>query len=352
MANLMHPFTEREMQKMGVKEIRLLFRKLNDSYDKVLNSHYLLCPRCNSWISATEGYYMDKRYATDRFPICKKCLLKMVQQQEKDTDEPHETKESVQKTLQFMDKVYDDEYYSGCVKAVMDDVNEKMKYSAFGNYMTAIQSLPQFRNKTWKDSKFGDEVPGQSDEEINENSLLIKRAKKRFGRDYSTADLFFLETQYEDWTSRYECQTKAQEEIFERLAWKKLEIKNATREGQPTRDLDKTYQDLLNTANITPKQTGMDAFADAQTLGTLIQKWEETRPLPEIDPELEDVDKIGTYIDVFFRGHTSKMLGIQNKFSNIYEKFMARFTVKPPTYEDDEDSEALFNKVFGSVEDI
>ncbi len=108
----------------------------------------------------------------------------------------------------------------------------------------------------------------------------------------------------------------------------------------------------MNTANITPKQTGMDAFADAQTLGTLIQKWEETRPLPEIDPELEDVDKIGTYIDVFFRGHTSKMLGIQNKFSNIYEKFMARFTVKPPTYEDDEDSEALFNKVFGSVEDI
>ena len=161
----------------------------------------------------------------------------------------------------------------------------------------------------------------------------------------------FLETQYEDWVSRYECNTKAQEEIFERLSWKKLEINKATKNGQPTKDLDKTYQDLLSTANITPKQTGMDTFADAQTMGTLLQKWEETRPLPETDEELKDVDKIGLLIDAFFRGHASKMLGLKNAFVSLYEKVMSKYTVKPPEYEDDENTEDIFYKVFGSVED-
>lgn len=351
MAYLIQPKTETQIRKMGVKEVRDEFIKLTEYYEKIINGKVLLCPNCNNWMNAKEAFYLDHHYATDRFPYCKRCLLKMVEQRKKDSDEPNETKESVQKVLQFMDRIYDDEYYNGCVIAVKNGVGEKQKYSPFANYMVAIQSLPQFQGKTWKDSKFGDEIPGQSEDEINENSLIIKRAKKRFGREYSTADLWFLETQYEDWTSRYECQTKAQEEIFERLAWKKLEIKNATKAGQATKDLDKTYQELLNTANITPKQTGMDAFADAQTLGTLIQKWEETRPLPEIDPELEDVDKIGLYIDAFFKGHTSKMLGIKNTFSNIYEKVMSRYSVKPPTYEDEEDSEDVFNKVFGNVED-
>lgn len=295
---------------------------------------------------------MDTGYAFDKFPVCKKCLLKMAEQRENDSDNPNMTKESVQKVLQFMNKIYDDEYYDACIKSLLDETSSKKLQSPFTLYMTGIQSLPQFRGKSWKDSKFGDEILGQNDEEINENSQLIKRAKKRFGRDYSTSDLYFLETQYEDWISRYECQTKAQEEIFERLAWKKLEIKNATKAGQNTKDLDRTYQDLLGTANITPRQTGMDAFADAQTLGTLIQKWEEEDPIPEIDPELKDVDKIGLYIDAFYRGHTSKMLGIKNAFSNLYDKVMSKYTVKPPEYEEDDVSEDMFNKIFGSVEDF
>ena len=219
--------------------------------------------------------------------------------------------------------------------------------------MTALQSLPQYKGKRWKDSVYTEfESNSDEDDGINENSRLMKAARKRFGQDLDLSDLYYLETQYEDWISRYECQTKAQEELFERLSFKKWEIMKATKVGASTEKLDKTYQELLSTANITPRQTGMDAFADAQTLGTLIQKWEEEKPLPEIDPELQDVDKIGLYLDAFFRGHTSKMLGIKNAFSNIYEKVMSKYTVKPPSYEDDEDSEAVFNKIFGTQEDF
>ena len=127
--------------------------------------------------------------------------------------------------------------------------------------------------------------------------------------------------------------------------------RNAIKKGLSTKDIDKSYQDWLDTGKLKPKQNSLDTFSDAQTLGTLIQKYEETRPLPEIDPELEDVDKIGLYIDAFYRGHASKMLGLKNRFSNIYEKVMSKYTVTPPSYDEESDSEILFDKIFGNKEE-
>ena len=56
-------------------------------------------------------------------------------------------------------------------------------------------------------------------------------------------------------------------------------------------------------------------------------------------------------IDVFFTGHLSKMMGIKNAFSSIYEKFMAKYTVTKPQYEEGADTESLFNKIFGAEAD-
>ena len=38
------------------------------------------------------------------------------------------------------------------------------------------------------------------------------------------------------------------------LWFKKLEIRRATIQGKPTKDLDESYQKLMSTANITPRQ--------------------------------------------------------------------------------------------------
>ena len=64
--------------------------------------------------------------------------------------------------------------------------------------------------------------------------------------------------------------------------------------------------------------------------------------------ELADVDKIGQYIDVFFRGHMAKTLGVKNPFTRLYENFMKKYTVNKPEYNEDDDSEELFEQIFGS----
>ena len=182
------------------------------------------------------------------------------------------------------------------------------------------------------------------DDVKNDKKTKLKTVKF-FGTGFSDDDYQYLQEQYEDWTTRHECKTKAQEEVFKRICFKQLEILKATRNGENTKDLDYTYQQLLDTANLKPKQTNMDALAEDRTFGQLIRIWENEKPIPEPDEEFRDVDGIGRYISIFFLGHLAKMVGIKNKFSRMYEEEMNKYTVTKPEYE--EDTEALFDAIFG-----
>ena len=129
---------------------------------------------------------------------------------------------------------------------------------------------------------------------------------------------------------------------------KQLDLLKAQQQGRDTKELDKTFQDLLGSANLKPNQNRKDTLSDAQTFGQLIAKWEDEKPIPECEEEFKDIDKIGLYLDVFFKGHLAKMLNLKNPLSHIYEKFMKKYTVEKPDYDTEENSEALFDVIFGT----
>lgn len=350
MANLKLAKTEDELKSMRIADIKKSYLEIGDIYNKMIDGDYLKCPKCGNIMKAETAFYKDDSYVTKRFPECKRCIQKDVEQRRRDSDTPNETKESVQRVLQRMNRVYDDKFYEECIKGAVDGLKERNRTSPFATYITATASLPQWKGKTWKDSQFGIDGYSEGDDEVKIVQKTLKSAKKRFGVAYSDEDLMFLENEYQDWVTRYECNTKANEEVFENLSIIKLLKNKAIKNGDSTKDLDKQQQDWLDAGALKPKQNSADTMSESHTLGTLIQKWEEERPLPDVDPELEDVDKVGLLIDVFFRGHTSKMVGIKNRFSNLYEKYMRKYTVDKPEYDEDEDSEIVFDKVFGNKE--
>lgn len=344
MAYLKMPKDEKEVKSMTAANLRKSYNDLAGTYKKIMDDDIIRCVDCGEWL-ARSNFYVSKKYKTGIYPVCKKCVLKRVQQIDKKDDNPNETKESVINMMREMDLPYVDSLYDSCCQSVTDNVGEKVKSSPFMQMLTAILSLPQYRGKTFNDSELP--IDGES---TNNNRKVKQTTIKRFGKGLSNDDYIFLQDQYEDWVTRYECNTKAQEELFERLCFKKLEIFKATREGRSTKDLDRSYQDLMNTANITPKQNSLDAMSEGQTLGQLIEKWETERPIPECDPDLADVDKIGLYIDVFFKGHMAKLLNLKNPLQRIYENFMKKYTVTKPEYDEESDSEELFDKIFGRSE--
>lgn len=345
---------------MSTTNVRNAYNDLADDYNKLLNYDYLICPVCGKPQSAITGFYDDDRFIRKKFFICKRCVMKMVEQKKNEKDESHETKESVMNVLRMMNRPYYDDIYEKCVKGAAEGLKEKNRKSPFATYIVIISSLPQYKGETWKDSDFGESYydVGISDDpdEINENSRLYKQAKKRFGKGYSSPDYVFLENQYQDWIKRYPCENKAQEILYESICLTQLNITKKQKAGKDTKDDLKTLQDLMTSLQIKPSQTNSNALTEAKTFGQLIEKWEDEwdggRPIPEPDEDFKDVDKIGALIDTFFKGHLAKMMGLKNGFSHLYDKFISKYTVTKPEYDEDTDSEVIFEQIFGKDDEI
>ena len=352
--NLQYAPLEDADKKIGVADMRRIYSKFAETYNKMLDCDIMYCPKCDQWkrnIGQHTGFYRDERFRAGYFPLCKECVQMIVEQRKRENDTPNETKESVMKVLELMDKPYYDELYCTCIRGVEEHKNDpgsrKNYQSPFAIYITQIQSLPQHKGKKWKDSKFGSYEQRPVEETFDENTEFFKKAKEHFGNEYSLPDLNFLEKEYSDWCDRYECNTKAQEELFKNIAFTQLELHKARLNSEPTDKLTATLQKLMETGDITPKQNKGDVTGGVESFGQLIQKLEETRPVAEIDPEFKDVDKIGLYISVYFLGHLCKMLGIKNKYSKMYDDYMRQYAATRPEFSVDEDSEDIFNKIYG-----
>lgn len=323
--------------------------------DKRTTKEKRTCFYCGKEFVETNFYNSHSEFYshTKKLPYCKQCIEKFYQiYYEKYTNEGCLTPEenAVKRLCMIFDIYYSPKAYGDAMNSAK---RRNMNISPMGAYMKMIQ-LSQFKNKSYDTTiyeeeqvDFSGELPSNAIDGINVDDDI----RDFWGSGFTEEDYKFLQKEYKDWTARHECNTKAQEEVFKRICFKQLEILKATRKGEDTKNLDATFQNLLETAKLQPKQNAGDTTADNQTFGTLIDKWENTRPLPDIDEELKDVDKIGFYIDTFLKGHTCKMLNVKNAFSNLYSSMMKKFTVEKPEYnldEDEYDSELNFDTIFGN----
>lgn len=291
---------------------------------------------------------------TKKIPYCKQCIEKLYQYYNNkyiEEEYPFPERKAVKRLCMFFDVFYRDDVFDSALKGYKES---DVYASPMTQYMRVIQLIQYNRHKETYDDTLLREEPYENDMCVANVPVVLstdfkvdKDTVDLFGTGFSSEDYEFLKKEYDDWTARHECNTKAQEEVFKRICFKQLEILKATRRGEDTKNLDATFQNLLDTAKLQPKQNSGEAMADNQTFGTLIDKWENERPLPEIDEELKDVDKIAWYMDVFFRGHLSKMMGLKNGLSGLYNKFINKYTVQKPEYDNDDNNEALFDAVFG-----
>lgn len=308
------------------------------------------CHRCKKICFEHELYKTPSVFfPVGRIPYCKDCIEEFYNhfyKQYESEGSAYPEKKAIRRLCMALDMYYDDDLYERAVKNT-----SKLNISVISSYMK-LSGLKQNQAKSYDTTIFKENSDGviESFVDVNGERQAKPKTIKFFGSGFSDADYVYLQDEYDDWTSRHECNTKAQEEVFKRICFTQLELLKATRAKQDTKDLTATFQKLLETAKLQPKQNAGDTVSDTQTFGTLIDKWENTRPLPEIDDSLKDVDKIGKYINIFFKGHLAKMMGLKNGLSNSYSEFMKKYTVEKPEYENDENNEALFDAIFSKGE--
>lgn len=224
--------------------------------------------------------------------------------------------------------------------------------SRIKSYISKL-NLGQYSQKTYDDT-LDEERTGTIDsiEDIKEskNNKVTQKTVKFWGTGFEPNDYIYLNDKYDEWTTRHECTTKAQESLFQKIALLELKITKATQQGDKLEGLINSYNSLLGSANVKPVQNNDNTLSEQNTFGTLIQKWENERPIPEPDPEWKDVDGIKKYISVWFLGHLCKMMGVNNSYSREYEEEVAKYTVDPPSYVEDSVS-TEFESLFGNEND-
>lgn len=353
MAKLRVALTPDEVKKTGVAEIRKAYNDLAFDYNKITEGKLFYCHSCDAW-HPPDAFYSDKRFASGLYPECKKSLLLQATDYDKKTNTYTDNREKTIEVFKKLNLIFSDALYRSALTSSGMDAGEKIRQTAYQHMITIVKSLPQYKDKDYSMSEFDDEL-SPSDEEINENSRILKTAKKRFGKDYTPQDLIWLENEYQDWVKRYPCENKSQEILYKQICFIELNIDKAQRDGKDTKDLLKSLQDVMSSLQIKPSQNGSNALTEAKTFGQLIEKWEDEwdggKPIPEPDPDFADRDNVIRYIDTFFKGHLAKMMGLKNGFSRLYDKFISKFTVNTPQYDEDTDSEAIFDQLFGKNED-
>lgn len=295
------------------------------------------CCRCGKKYPSQRGYFPYNQSSlfdgnNHYCHICAACLDELLE---------HYTKKLGSETAalrRICSKL--DWYYS---PAVFETLEKTSVESSLIMLYSSKLALRQNQGKTY-DTTMDEEFSDPTEET---KSGVSKKMRKFFGDGFSDSDYEFLNAQYNDWISQYECENKAQEEIFKNLSFAQLNILRAQQAGAANKvnDATKSFQDLLKMQNITPAQRKDATVMEQNTLGTMIRKWENERPIMEPLPEWRDPDRIIKLITVYFLGHLCKMIGLKNRYSQMYDQEMEKYRVERPEYEEDE--EALFDSVFG-----
>ena len=218
------------------------------------------------------------------------------------------------------------------------DGSRALLYPSKANTRQAISRGTTFLD-TIRDEAAGNDVVDVEElppDDDTDKFEVTREVVRNWGRGYTPEQYQYLEEQYKDWCAKNVCNTKTQEELYKNIAIAQLNIRTAQMHGnaKAVADAMNTLQQLMSSANILPKQTADNLLADTQTFGTLLEKYEKTRPIPEPSPEWRDVDGIRRYMNTWFRGGLGKALRIRNENTALYDEAvreMERYTVRKPS---------------------
>ena len=206
-----------------------------DKKEGLVTPAKLHCMRCNKVFNSDDFYNSDSEIyeSIGKIPYCRECLDKFYQNYLKNYERlgyQSVERKAIERICMMLDIYYSDKIFDSAVK----ESKVKTEATLFALYLKQVK-LYQYRKKNYdstiedryKATKDGDSVMQMTQDQVAEKTADIKEATKFFGSGFSDDDYLYLYEQYTDWTTRHECETKAQEEIFKQICFTQLELLKA-----------------------------------------------------------------------------------------------------------------------------
>ena len=349
MANLRQAKSDDEIKKLTINNVKKAYHELALDYNHILDGDYIYCPHCGKWKSVRCYYGSDESKDGIEHFGCKECILDLCTDISKDGART-DNREKTINTFRRLNWYFSEKDYNSQIDSLAEGTGEKIRGTAVQQLIVMVRSLgnQNWKGLTFKDSEFLDD--DESTLQLENKRKPRKEIIKLFGSGFSVEDYLYLQDQYDDWCSRTEVEGKSQQTYIIQIVFKQLEIWKAQKIGKDTDKLVKSLNDLMNGANLQPRQNVGNAATDSLTFSQLISKWELEKPVPTPDPELCDVSGIGKKIRVWFGGWLANALGLDVPQSQEYLEEVEKYTVTKPNIEEKEGSSAIYQKMYGSEE--
>ena len=138
------------------------------------------CPHCGKWKSTNGNsnfYRSNKSKSGFEHFACKSCILDLCTDVDPKTGVRTDNREKTINTFRQLDWKFNESDYNAQLQTINEGVGEKVRGTAVQNLIVMVASLPQYKNKTYKDSEFA-----IGDIENNTEDYVYDRDQRRQAR--------------------------------------------------------------------------------------------------------------------------------------------------------------------------
>lgn len=328
-----------------------------------VNSTTVICSKCGMSYGRRKGnfavnygiLYKGVGYLT----ICKTCLNKIYTDYLSETKNP---KDAVRQVCRKLDLYWNEQVFNvverkNTTRALITSYIAKINTVSYAGKSyddTLIEegALWNFSKtnsvlENTNDIKKSTENLPKPDKEDVEQIEIPDEVVALWGTGYTPEMYQALEQRRSYWLSRFPEDTVfdiGTEAIIRQICSLELDINRDRAAGRPVDKSVNALNTLLGSANLKPTQKKDDPDSDISStpLGVWLYRFENKRPLPEIDDQLKDVNHVKKYVFTWL-GHLVKMLGLKNGYSKLYDEEIERLRVEKPEYADEDEEDLLID---------
>lgn len=255
-----------------------------------------ICKVCDKSKKINEYYKVDSvLYPDSIMDVCSECLKDNID---------YENMDDVVGVLRQMNKPFIKDVWEN---AVEHSEKLKTKPHPFGEYMKKINSLKQYKDKSFKDSEdvftasdLYDENLSSIERDDGEEIKFSPHLIAKWGDNYTQIELLKLEKFYQEMSLQYDIVTEIQKSLLRQLAIINVEMDRALKDGE-----HKRYNDLVRSQNTIMQSAGFRPIdkkniTDETGLGSFSEVWAEIEkegfvPRGLVDCEPDDIDDMLLY---------------------------------------------------------
>jgi len=313
-----------------------------------------ICYKCGSKYSRRKGYFPVSYSLLNKgvgyTPICKDCIDSLYNSYLAQSKDARLSVRQVCRKLDlyWSDKVYDVVERKNTTRTMMTQYIAKINTVSYVGKSYDDTLSEEGTLWTFKEDENTNTVviPVNTESKPKEDIDVPEEVVSFWGAGYSPETYEELEQKRKRLTSKLtggdeDAELDIGTEVYiKQICLLDLDISRDRAAGKSVDKNLTVLNTLLGSANLKPVQRNKQEDIDSSILNTPMGVWlyryENERPLPEVDEDLQDVNKLRKYIFTWM-GHLCKMLGVKNAYTQLYEDEIARLRVEKPEYDGDDD---------------